>query len=235
MLDDREGLADQFGNLLSRMPEGQAFIDGDRAALRTLARFAKAFPDKHVFKYHGEARPDAILILDGVAARVRVTETGQRRILGFVLAGEMSIAPTSAVSANYELITKGPCIAVTLPWHELKNLERSHKAIGRFLEWHAQREIRALEDRFVAMSGAQVEEKLIYLLEDIYSRLETAKKAKGRRMSLPLKQRDIADAVGASVVQVSKVLSKMRRNGRHDLEFATAKTTVWLPEKWQLR
>lgn len=226
---DEEQIRDsQFRSFLRRMPEGYTFSAEDRAALRTLARYLKVFPNGHIFKYFGEPKPDTVLILDGVAARVRITEKGSRRILGFVLAGELSIAPPSAEYANYELVTQGTCLAVTLPWHELKTLERNHGNIRRFLRWHAQEEIRVLENKFVAMSGAQVEEKLMYVLKDIYSRLQKVDKVYSGRVKLPLKQRDLADAVGASVVQVSKTLSKMRREGRLDLQFAPAQTTVSL-------
>lgn len=227
-LDERAKRDSQFDSFLGRLPGGRAFDDGDRAALRTLARYAKAFPDKHVFQHYGDEKPDAVLILDGMAVRVRVSEKGHRRILGFVLPGELSIAPTTAPFANYELVALGPCIAVRLPWRDLKVLERDHTNIRRFLEWYAHKEICSLENKFVAMSGAPVEEKLRYLLEDIYSRLEKVDKAVDRRMSLPLRQRDLADAVGASIVQVSKVLSRMRRNGVLDLEFAPSGTRVSL-------
>ena len=87
--DEQKRRESKFRTFLSRIPKEHSFDAEDRAALRTLARYAKVFPAKHIFKYFGESKPDAVLILDGVAARVSLNEKGVRGILGYVLAGEL--------------------------------------------------------------------------------------------------------------------------------------------------
>ncbi len=200
--------------LLARLPKSYSFAQQDDAALRVLADNIRKVRHGHVFKRYGQTDPDAIILLDGIAVRTRITNRGERRIVGFLLPGETSVAKEGPrTTANYELAASGDCIAVTLPLTELERLESRYPSVRTLIEWNAQQEIRALQNQIVASMGESVEDKLMFLLHDLHARLARVNKARGNEMDLSLRQYDLADAIGASTVQVSKVLKKLRKKG----------------------
>lgn len=207
-----------FRNLVRRIPDNHEFTRQDAAVLRTFARHIRAVPKGHVFHRHGDNQPDTVILLDGLAARARMTEKGVRRIINFLLPGEISVSLRDPdAEATAELVAKSECIAVIVPPRVMAGLEERHPRLRGLLEWIAHREIETLQDRIVASTGATVEEKLTYLLRDIYDRLFAIEEAGDGEMHLPLRQHDIADAIGASSVQVCKTLGRMRREGKLDL------------------
>lgn len=198
--------------LLARLPKSYAIAEQEKAALRVLVDNVRTFSDGHVIKRFGEVSPDAVVLLDGIAARTRVTRRGGRRIVGFLLPGEISVAKYGT-TANYELVANGSCIAATLSLVDLDRLEKRYACVRTFIEWNAQQEIRALQDQLVAHLGGSVEDKLMFLLRDLHHRLARVDKAAADNMDISLRQYDLADAIGASAVQVSKVMTKLRKRG----------------------
>ena len=224
------GVPPVLGPLLRRLPPNATLQDNNLAALKVLAQHVRTFPTGHVFKRFRQRDPDAVVLLEGLAARNRETVNGKRSIVGFLLPGEIAVTkPAPEASANYELVARSPCIAATLPLSKLQRLEKKYPGVRAYIEWNAQREIHALQDQLVATTTGTVEDRLVFLLNDLHRRLAEVERVDGPSMDLPLRQHDFADAVGASAVRVSKVLTKMRREGAVQIRHGRANMRVTLP------
>ena len=187
-------------------------------ALQTLEALARPFPQGHVFTHYLDCDPMVTVLFRGVAARVRNTSDGRRRIVGLLFAGEAS-GSTGLISsrANYELCALNDCVATQLRGPELRRVEARQPAVRSFLVASTQQQLETLQDMLVDGTGRRVEERLHALLQDMYRRLRRTGAAEDGCMEVPLRQIDLADMLGVSTVQMSRAFAQLRSRGVHCL------------------
>jgi CRP-like cAMP-binding protein len=139
---------------------------------------------------------------------------GRRHIVSLVLPGDpVGLDPTPWAGSALPVVALTPVIvsdAQTLltllrqPQHRqlLEACERS--------TWHAQRHCL---DAVLRLGQQSAYQRLAHLLLDVHARLESVGQVAGNGFHLPVTHDVLADALGLSVVHLSRTLRQLRQDG----------------------
>jgi CRP-like cAMP-binding protein len=163
--------------------------------------------------FQGDESRYSYLLLDGWAFRHQSLEDGRRQILDFALAGAVFGFPAAGIlSHGVEALT--PCTFSVFTRDNLSDLLQRVPVLGlRFIEIMAGAEARAYE-HLTSVGRRSARERVANLLMELLLRARRANPADGTaRMTLPLMQPHIADALGLASETVCRTLAAMRRDG----------------------
>ncbi|HWE99932.1 MAG TPA: Crp/Fnr family transcriptional regulator [Caulobacteraceae bacterium] len=154
------------------------------------------------------------VILDGWACRQVSTLDGRRQIVGFIIGADGQAGTWTAPSGEREPVvrTLTACRVLTLRAGVLLALAQEHPQIGARLARSAQIERSRLHASLFNVGQRKARERIAYLLCDLAERASAAGEGDGG-FWLPLKQQDIADALGMTSVHVNRVLQRFRAQG----------------------
>jgi CRP-like cAMP-binding protein len=152
----------------------------------------------------------AIVILSGLAGRVKETPGGARQISAILTPGDVcSCGLALAMPQDYALVglSHGSCARLTAA--HLRTMQQNHPdlmlAIARTLVEEA-----VITREWVVNAGARTgRSRVAHLLSELVWRLAAVGRSGGAGGVVPLMQRDIAAAVGLSIVQVNRVLQQL--------------------------
>jgi CRP-like cAMP-binding protein len=164
--------------------------------------------------YHqGDDCRGIYLLLDGWAFRHQSLEDGRRQILDFTLPGTaFGLFGSGAMTHTVETLT--PCRFSIFPRDNFCELLQRVPALAlRFVEHLAGAEARAFE-HLTNVGRRSARERVANLLVELLMRAHQLNSA-GRtpRMTLPLMQPHIADALGLASETVCRTLAAMRKDG----------------------
>ena len=149
----------------------------------------------------------ALILVDGWAYAYRMLPDGRRQIFDFLLPGdllcpELRLDGTAATSVH--IITRAGTVDAT------GHLDDAQCA-GLLAQLRGEATQRRLE-HIVRLGRQTAAERMGHLMLDLYARSKQAGLALRARFAMPLTQELIADALGLSIVHVSRVLQQLRRD-----------------------
>lgn len=163
--------------------------------------------------FQGDDAKYIYLLLDGWAFRHHSLEDGRRQILDFALSGAVFGFPaTGVLTHSVEALT--PCTFSVFTRDHLFDLLQRVPVLGlRFMETMAGAEARAFE-RLTSVGRRSARERVANLLMELLLRSRWVESADSpARMTVPLMQPHIADALGLASETVCRVLAAMRKDG----------------------
>jgi CRP-like cAMP-binding protein len=187
-------------------PRDALRINAARPSFRALAAGESLY-------FQGDESRYVYLLLDGWAFRHQNLEDGRRQILDFALSGAVFGFPTADTQTHgVEALT--PCTFSVFSRDHLFDLLQRIPMLGlRFIETMASAEARAYE-HLTSVGRRTARERVAHLLMELLLRVRRVQAAGGgARMTLPLMQPHIADALGLASETVCRTLAAMRRDG----------------------
>lgn len=184
-----------------------------------LLRVEAARPSFRVLKageslyFQGDACRNVYLLLDGWAFRHQSLEDGRRQILDFALPGSVfGLAGGSMTTHGVEALT--PCRFSVFGRENLSSLMQQVPILAlRFIELLAGAEARVFE-HLTNVGRRSARERVANLMYELLMRARQQSAAGHTpRMTLPLMQPHIADALGLASETVCRTLAAMRKDG----------------------
>ncbi|WP_394647915.1 Crp/Fnr family transcriptional regulator [uncultured Sphingomonas sp.] len=183
----------------------------DEAALTALG---EAMQEAHAVRLRrdiiteGREITQALLLLSGWAARVRLLPDGRRQFLSFLLPGDLigacdhpnALAVSTVVAMSDVMVCPLPSAAVGTPLHIAYAISRAMD------EGH-------LLAQITRLGRLNAQERIGDLLLELYERLTLSGSVSGNGFDLPLTQETLADALGLTSVHVNRMLQQARREG----------------------
>ncbi|AYG94328.1 Crp/Fnr family transcriptional regulator [Brevundimonas naejangsanensis] len=185
----------------------------ERALVRRLCVFQEVVPAGQPFDPDGRAASPR-LILSGWACRQRILADGQRQIFGFLLPGDsvgLSLEPRPLDETSTVALTRVEYVDALMLREILALQDPRHERLRRALATSRRYEEACLLNHVVRLGRHSAQARLGHLLLELRDRLQRAGLCTGDRMHLPLTQETLADALGLSLVHVSRTLGQMRR------------------------
>jgi CRP-like cAMP-binding protein len=185
----------------------------------------------HDILSHGADITHTTLLLSGMAFRYKVMGEGCRAIIGFLVPGDFTnpMVP-SRQRLDYAVGTLTTCEVVDVPCRTLQALAELNPQLAEalWLSFHMDAAIQ--RDWTAIVSQFSADKRVANLLCEIRRRLELVGLADRKSLPLPLRQQDLADAMGLSVVHVNRVMQDLR----HRELIRTGDRTVFIPDLDQL-
>ena len=159
----------------------------------------------------GSNSPQLYTALRGMGLRYKTTVDGGRQIVNFVFPGDF-IGLQSGVMGEMAHSVEATSRMTLCVFNrtELWNFFKSHPERGFDITWLAAVEEHFLGEALTAVGRRSAMEALSWALLRMFMRGEQMGLVHNRRMALPFRQQDLADAMGLSLVHTNKTLSKLR-------------------------
>ncbi|GEP03039.1 Crp/Fnr family transcriptional regulator [Methylobacterium oxalidis] len=197
---------------LQKLERAGRLTDEEQTALQALTLGAHALPPRHDLAA-GEAADRVHLVMSGYACRYKTLETGSRRIVSFVLPGDLcTLHDAGPFGRDLQASTLTRCTVVEIPRHKLVALIASYPGIGRALWWVTLRELSRARE-WIVNGVRSADKRLAHLFCELLTCLQVIDLADGNGFAFPVSQADLADAVGISPVHLNRVLQALRGEG----------------------
>jgi len=159
----------------------------------------------------GESHPASFVLLDGWAVRHKALASGRRQILNVILPGDF-------IGLEAHVIAQAPASATTLtactlaefrPAATIRMLAEQPRLAAAVL-WATAREEAFLGERLLSLGRRPAIDRVGNFFIEIYHRLRLVGLADGGTFVAPLNLDHIADALGLSMVHVSRTFGRLR-------------------------
>ncbi|WP_310346075.1 Crp/Fnr family transcriptional regulator [Methylobacterium sp. BE186] len=171
------------------------------------------------------------LVLGGIACRYKILLDGTRRIVSYLLPGDLCDVHASASgAADWSIGTLTPCAIADIPRERLAELARAHPGIDRALRWITLTELSTARE-WLANDSRPADRRIAHLFCELLVRLQAVDLAGDSSIDLRLSQVDLADTAGISFVHVNRVLQSLRASGL----IVSGKHVLTVPDVARLR
>jgi CRP-like cAMP-binding protein len=166
----------------------------------------------------GEKPATVSLVLEGLACRYKLTETGERQIVGIMVPGDLCDLHAFLLDKMDHSIAALTNLTIThISKDHLLQLFDTEPRITRALWWGTLVDESTLREWVMNVATRSSYERLAHLLSELCMRLETVGLATPEACDIPIRQTDLADAVGLGRTHVNASLAKLQEEGLIDL------------------
>ena len=159
-----------------------------------------------------EDRPAcSTLLLEGWAARARTLENGARQITALHIPGDfVDLHSFLLHKMDHSVVALSPCRVALAPHERLRRLTETEPHLTRLLWLNTLVDAGIHRNWIVGMGRLSAAGHMAQLLCELYTRLAAVDLAQDYAFEAPLNQPGVADALGLSLVHVSRTLRELR-------------------------
>jgi CRP-like cAMP-binding protein len=156
-------------------------------------------------------------LVSGAVARVRVLDDGRRQIVCIFFPGELLAVKAMLFERQPDSIEcLSACTVQSLPYTVGIALSIANPDVAFRFMWQLAEDERRLHNHVAALGRGNAVERIATMLVDITGRLSTTDK---ERHQVRLRQQDIADYLGLTLVHVNRTLRSLREQGAITVAF----------------
>lgn len=210
----RTGALNATNLWLGRIGSDEPLSAKDRHAVERALSSRQQYRAGGTMVPEGANEPFALLILDGIAARTKVSSTGERQILSILLPGDFCAAGLSLVlPVDYNLVALSECCAARISAAQIVSLQAANPGLILRLLRTVAEEAAVTREWAAGLGTRSGLARTGRLMCELTWRLRAVGIATGPSVTIPVRQADIADAAGLSGVQVNRLLKGFERSG----------------------
>ena len=190
--------------LAERLAAGDKILDA--AMLGT----ERVIPAGHVLVREGEPQNTFFRLTEGKLARIRAIEDGRRQIICIFTPGDLLAVKAMLLDRqpdNIEALSRSSVTAIE--YSEGLSLAGQHSTVSLRYMWQLAEDERRLHNSVTLLGRGTALERVSTALLDLQARLVLL----GIDRSIPIRQQDLADYVGLTLVHVNRTLRSLREQG----------------------
>lgn len=158
----------------------------------------------------GQVPTDVHLIVSGMAYRHKITETGNKQIVAYLLPGDFCDLHVFILDQmDHTITTLTECQVANIPRNTILHLTE-RPAIARALWWATLVDEGTLREALVNIGQRRAEERMAHLLCEMLTRLDAVGLVVDNTFDFPVTQTDLGDTLGLSTVHINRTLQKLR-------------------------
>lgn len=197
--------------LIAKLQQFTHLSDADRVALHEVTERRRQVGAGEDIVHEGEPHGPIRVILDGWACRYRQLEDGRRQVSAILLPGDLCDTHVNVLRAmDHAIGTLTPVTLAEIPRDRLDTLVGYHPHVGQALWWEMLAAASTQREWTVNITRREGVERLGHLFCELFHRLRAVGLTKEHGFGMPLRQSDLADALGLTDVHVSRCLQALR-------------------------
>jgi len=180
-------------------------------ALQSLKHKSETRNPGETIVVEGMSTNSIFIIEEGWAIRYRILENGRRQILNFMLPGDcFDLMSLNQAKSDHSVsaVTKVKLNRVRVS-DFLKAARANPDMIISFL-WVAIQEEAILREQIIRVGRRSATERVAHLILELNKRKMVFEESSEKVVKLPIPQTFLADALGLSVVHISRTISKLK-------------------------
>jgi CRP-like cAMP-binding protein len=213
--------------LLRRLEAVATPTAGERALLSSIPGTIRHFRAHDDIVRLGD-RPSAVcLVVEGIAARYKISADGKRQIMSFHLPGDIPDLHSLFINVmDHSLGALVPTSVLTIRHDVMCSIVEQHPRIAQLL-WRETLIDAAVYREWIVMRDRPAYQRVAHLLCELFSRIQAIGLADGNTCELPLTQSQMGDALGLSNVHVNRTVQELRSEELIVLERGTLTILDW--------
>lgn len=166
----------------------------------------------HILFHEGDALDSFYTVLSGQGARYKTLVNGDRQLVNFVFPGDLvGLSGTVTGETTSTMQAASPMRLCRFRKDRLPELFAAQPDRAYALAWITAVEEHFLGETIATLGQRNASQRLAWALLKVYQRLSVLGLGdKEGTVPFPYRQRDLADALGLSMVHTNKMLAKMR-------------------------
>jgi CRP-like cAMP-binding protein len=202
LIDRADDSPQQIRNLLSV---------GEQVELRSIAKVVE-FPEPGMTIFSRGDDAQCMYVIDaGIVRIMRIAPTGQRRILAFMVAGDLFGLPDCGAYAN-TAETVCPTSVYKVPWLKLRQLMASDPQLPLSLLTKLAHDFRQAQRQMMMLGQQSAHQRLALFLLDFMRNREFYDEALAH-LTLPVNRFDLADYLGTTRETASRAFTQLEEQG----------------------
>lgn len=196
--------------LLSKLAANTALSEEDRSALLALPVTVRSVAADRDIVAHGERPNHCTVLLEGFACRYKLAPDGRRQILSLHVPGDMPDLQSLHVEAmDHGLAVLRPSRVASVAHAHLIELMQARPALAAAFWRETLVDAAIYREWLFGLGRREASARLAHLVSETAERFVSVGLAE-HAAALPLKQIQLADALGLSPVHVNRVLRELR-------------------------
>jgi CRP-like cAMP-binding protein len=154
------------------------------------------------------------VLLKGLTSRQKLMMSGDRQITAFHLAGDFCDLHTYVLKTLPDsVVAMSECEVAIIPHDQLEKIFRDSYHIARLLWASTLIDASIFRQWIISIGRRSAAARVAHLFCELYLRYNVVGLTRDLSYALPVTQRDLADAVGMSLVHTNKTCAKLRSAG----------------------
>ena len=212
MLKQSEGAAIWSRALVVR--SRRDLTSAEKEALRHLPFRNKSLSAGEVFAREGDAPRYCAYVVAGTLSQTKLTRSGSRQIIGLRLPNEfVGVMGLFLREADHDVQALTPCHLVEVDLVSLRNLLDAHPPLRELMAADAMVAASIAQEWMINIGRRDARQRVAHFLCELALRLEGTMLKSGASYELPLRQEQIADAVGLHRVAVNRMVRGLSAEG----------------------
>lgn len=202
-----------------------AISSEEERAIRALPGETRNVRADEVLVHAGEELDASILLLDGWMARSKDLQNGDRQFTELHVAGDfVDLHGYTLKRLDHDIITLTQCSIFSVPHARLKEMFERYPRLARVYWFITNIDAAVHREAALSLGQRSAISRMAHLFCELSVRLEIIGKSHQSGYELPLTQRELAEALGLTVVHANRTLQELRRRGL--LEFENRQLTI---------
>ena len=190
------------------------YVDIDRAAFDALDQLPHRLEDKRpgeVLIREGQTVDSLFVIESGWAIRFRMLEDGRRQIVNFMLPGDsFDMMSLTQAQSDHTVSASTPVTLRRIGAKRFLRAVEEQPQLSIALWWSAIQEESILRAQIVRIGRHSAIERVAHLILELNTRVNSVMQTQDSFLPLPVPQSLFADALGLSIVHISRTLTALR-------------------------
>lgn len=191
----------------------------DVAALAEATSAPRSIAAKRDLIREGDQPGPVFVVLEGWACRYKILPSGTRQVLAFLMPGDscdLHVGLLAEMDHSIQTIT--PALVATIDRIKMDVIMDRHRAVAKAM-YLAQLVDEGTMRAWITSMGRRASiERVAHLMCELYLRARNIGLITQPRLSLPLSQLLLADALGMTAVHLNRVLKELRLSGAMSLQ-----------------
>ena len=215
--------------LLAKKLEGyDTLSDPEIGILEQAIRVTRTF-DADQDLVRADDRPvNSLILVEGWAARSKTLQDGSRQITSIHIPGDfVDLHSFLLHKMDHSVVALTSCRVALAPHEKLRAISEAHPHLTRLLWLNTLVDAAIHRNWIVSIGRLSAASRMAHLICELYARLSVINQAQNFEFELPLTQPVVADALGMSLVHVSRTLRELRERQLISWRSRTVKILDW--------
>lgn len=195
----------------------EAIVDlspDEREAVLSLPLTIRTVGEDQDLVRDGDRPSECCMIMEGFAARYKLTAEGKRQIMSFHIPGDIPDLQSLHLEVmDHALGTLVLCKVGFIHHHDVRELTRRCPRIGDAFWRDTLIDAAVFREWMMGIGRRSAYTRIAHVLCELLVRLRAVGLANGHDIELPVTQAELGDALGLSTVHVNRVLQELRGDG----------------------
>ncbi|MDO9415850.1 Crp/Fnr family transcriptional regulator [Pararhizobium sp.] len=200
--------------LLLNIESHDILQDSEKDALKSLFVKEDIFSEGKDLVVQGSRPAYSTLILEGFAARYKITADGLRQITALHVPGDfIDLHAFPLRLMDHGIVALSACRVTFADHGALKRVTENLPHLTRLLWLHTLIDGAIHREWIVSMGRKSKKAHLAHLICELYVRLGIVRRTDGTSFYFPLTQMEMADVLGISIVHMNRTIQSLRKDG----------------------